>query len=215
MFEPMATIISACPFPITESKPGLSPGSFSIEPGHFLEATKSPSFLVIGPSTYSNYMGDDRYFTSTTSANSMAQSIVMDFKVAQLGYGAADCYPALIWVPDVVGLKEFSASKALKDLLEAQRIPQRNWLMSICRTADNDWRKYHHHGVVGDLQRKAAEILELDPREHEWLQITKDSKTERCPACQTERRPGAIVCHICTAVFDTVAYSKLTFGRKD
>lgn len=223
-----ATIISAYPAKMTEFKPGINPGSFTIPPGNFPDPSRpdrKPSALVIGPSTFRVYLQEDRYFMGSTPASAMAQSIVQDFLTSQLGYlppvgkpGDPEyvpaAHPAVLWVPGEYTVEEFLNSEYAQ-MLDNLRPVQHKWFEAICRMADDDWNRFHRHIAVSDIQRIAAKEIGLDPNQHEWMVFsTSTEKKEYCPACGEARRPNAVICHACRAVFDPIRYGQLLFANQ-
>jgi hypothetical protein len=146
---------------------------------------------------------------STDTADIVAAAVVNDYCAAQIGLSDT-ARPGLGWFPgkhDGDGiLAEFP--KEVKSLLSKHE----QWLRNICFMADNDWNRYHHHNVISDMQRRAAENLGLNSAEHEWMNIQVVEGMQTCPACGSRIRPDVIVCSTCRCIIDKDRYTQYQFA---
>jgi hypothetical protein len=199
----MYTVVSIVPFNIVENKPGLFPGQFIIP------AAQGEDFniLHVGPSKYYVYLDSERgYFEAQSTEKEVAESIVMDYSVAQVGYGDGS-QPGLFIIPEKLTKEEIR--KKYSGKLSEIRAVQNNWFRRLVTLADDDWARYHQHKMISDLQRFAAQYLGMD---REWL-IQATDEVKRCPGCRTVVDPLAIICSNCRTVLNKAEYDKLIFAK--
>lgn len=202
------TVVSLVPFPIREEKPGLIPSRY------FIPASDSikPRVLVIKPAMHYVYLDETRGNLQVRDASEeVARSIVQDYVNAQLGIteGAA---PGLFWVSGAKTVEEVVAMHGEEIILHKGN--QKRWFTIICRLADDDWNKYHQHNVISDFQRKAANLIGLNPEDHLWMnpEAAVKTATTKCHACLSEVPQGTIVCSVCRCVLDAAKYKTLQFA---
>ena len=199
------TIFSLMPIQIYEVKSGIIPGTFTIPKSD----GKNPSTLIVGPSHYFIYLDESRgSIKSLAPAYEVAQSIVEDFKSSQIGM-SDDASPGLGWIVGRFSSGEMIVHvNVLKDLKEKQR----KWYQNICRLADNDWARYHHHNAISDIQRTAANELGLNVNDHEWMSITATEGLVNCPACGSKVGKDIVVCPMCRCVLNVEKHKSLVFA---
>ncbi len=203
----VCTIASIVPFPISEFKPGLTPGHFNLEP---CEDDNNPVTIHVRKSVHYVYIDDTRGSLQVRdSPDEVCNAIVEDYITSQLAV-RPDARPGLFWLFGEVEARTIAIKHAEK--LKEVKSYQRSWLVELCKLADNDWNKYHNHHVVSDVQRKAAHIIQWKPEEHEWMSPHTAQTGNRCPACGTLNSPGIIVCPTCRNVLDKEAYKNLQFA---
>lgn len=201
-----ATLISICPFPIAEFKPGIYPGFFEI-PGSKNEV---PEVLVIGDSIYHVEINENNTITVRCSADTLAQSIVSDYVISNIAYSEEnEACPGVSWVEG-----EHTSTSILtkySDLISQLRVRQRNWFVELVKMADDDWEKTRQHKFISDTQRYAAKSMKL---QRPWI-ITAENSAGfmKCLACQTLISTEAIICPSCRFIVDNEKYSKLKFAE--
>lgn len=193
----VCTVVSFVPFEIFEEKPGLIPPNFRIPESD----GKTPQLLEVGTATHYVYIDQTRgHLPVRNPADVISRSIVDDYCSSQLGVDL-QAMPALFWVEGKTTIEE-----VLKDKVNVAKhlIKQKRWFTNIIKVADDDWRKYHQHNVISDFQRKIGEFMGLDPREHEWMSVTKmiEGSNKSCPFCQSLIEKDAVVCSVCLRTID-------------
>lgn len=201
------TIVSIMPIPLSEQKPGLIPGYFTLEASD----GKEPRCLVIKDARHNVYIDDTRGSLSVRdAADEVARSIVEDFIAGQLCISDG-VHPGLFWV-----IGEF-APKQIKEQFSSElteaKIAQQRWFIEICKMADDDWNRYHQHNVISDSQRKAAELLGYNKESHEWMAPSLVMASQRCPACGFVVSAGIVVCSNCRCILDAEKYKTLQFAK--
>ena len=203
----VCTVVSIVPFELREFKPGLTPGSFHIPA---CDNENEPQVLHVSKALHYVYIDDTRGSLQVRdSPDEVCNAIVDDYITSQLAI-KPDAKPGLIWLHGEWTSKKFVVEHSEK--IKEMRQLQRNWLVELCKMADNDWNKYHTHQVVSDIQRKAAHIIQWKPEEHEWMSPHTAETGARCPACGTLNSPGIIVCPTCRNVLDKEKYKTLQFA---
>lgn len=201
------TVVSFVPFEILAEKPGLVPPRFKIEKSNM----HVPTLLKVETASHFVYLDESRGMLQVKDpADIVAAAIVNDYINSQLGVDE-EAGPALFYVDEDLKLKDFEESTDLKIRTTRALMRQRKWFVNICKMADDDWRKYHQHTVISDFQRLIGEVLELDPKEHEWMSplsmLTDEYKS--CPFCQTSVPKDATVCATCSHVIDPKRHKEL------
>jgi hypothetical protein len=186
-----ATVVSLCPFPIDEFKPGLIPSNFRIP-----TAEDGDIQVLVIPATIINrfrvpVVGN--IINQSVPAIQVARAIVEDRLTGQLAY-AVDCHPGLFWVPGAYTKQE--AKVQLADLIAAETLTQRKWFGEIVKMADDDWNKHHQHKFITNLQRHAAKILNLD-KDWNREQLAVSASLKDCIACFTKIDARANICPNC------------------
>lgn len=210
--EFVCTLVSIFPFEIRETKPGLLPPYYNIP------ASENGEIQVvhIRSSRFHVYQRDDRQIQVNVSPDDVAKSIVQDFCASQLGYSDDSrefCSPGIFYV-----LGQYTAEQIQEQfasMVELARERQRNWLEALCRIADDDWQKFHQHNVISRVQRVAANLLNLSPTQHPWMDATLSTAPlfdSPCPACGTNNRPDIAICPTCKCVLNDEKYQALSFA---
>lgn len=196
------TVISACPFPIDERKPGLQPGVFKL-PAAKLER-QDIEVLVIKSGSYPVYMDHDRgSFVVEEKLEIIAQAVVEDFCSSQI---AADyvARPAIFWVPGEFDKDEAKLTFGNEIIDAIQR--QAEWFRRLVQLADDDWAKTRQHKFITDLQRFAGKALGL---QREWLIKPQSVSTQACPGCATDISGKALKCPHCGTIVNVAGWNAL------
>ena len=78
--------------------------------------------------------------------------------------------------------------------------------------ADDSWSKYHQHRDISDLQRDAANYLNLD---RDWIKSVEVNDLIVCPACGSTLANDLVMkCPMCQTVIKPEEYKK-HFGSSD
>lgn len=202
----ICTVVSFMPIDISEEKPGLVP------PRYFIQASDGqiPSVLHVEDGKHFVYLDESRgHLPVRDSPNEVARSIVEDYVSSQPRI-AVDASPGIFWV-----LGKFSPTEILTKFpaeCKLAREQQKRWFASLCQMADDDWNKYHQHTAISTFQRMVAELIGLEPSQHEWMSTTTVLSAEMCPACGTPNKPGLAMCPTCRCVLDPEKFKSLKFA---
>jgi len=186
-----------------EEKPGLFPPRFHIAPSDM----KIPSILKVSTCSHYVYLDESRGTLRVPDpSDQVARSICEDYIESQLGVDE-NARPALFWLPDdlTVGqvLTEF------KDEYVKRLDLQKKWFLNVSMIADNDWQRYKQHNVISSFQRKAADIIGWNPREHEWMAPMTTMESISCPACGTSVVKDVVICPTCKCVLNEARAKEL------
>lgn len=204
--EPKCTVVSFIPFQLNEEKPGLLPGKFIIPEG----SEDKPSITIVSGARHYVYLDGDRGSLPVRDAShEVARSICEDFSSAQLGISEG-CMPGIFWVPGEMPWREIQ--EKYPELIISARISHKRWMHKLIEMADDDWNRYKKHSVIADFQRTFADILKIDPKKHEWMNIQNVVDSLSCPSCGTSYREGVAVCTVCKCVLDKEKYAELEFA---
>ena len=198
-----ATVISIYPKEVREKKPGLIPEEYIIPPG----TPKEPSSAIIGDATFFHHqpLGMPA-FRSVAPGEEVAKSIVNDFIKAQLKYDT-NSHPGLMWIPGTMPMDTFKFKH--KDDLKALEQRQTRWFIALIKDADDDWRKFHQHRMISDIQRFAAEQMKLV---REWMKVDEAADMLDCKACGTRIPNFVVVCPNCRVIVDPEKAKGLVFA---
>lgn len=192
---------------IVERKPGLIPGIFRIKAG----SEDEPSVTHISVAQHFVYLDDSRGSLPVRDASyEVARSIVEDFINSQVATSEG-VYPGIFWCPGELSIEEVRELHG--DLLQTVGIAHRRWYLRLTQMADDDFSRYQKHNVVSDFQRKVAEILKLDQKQHPWMNTNNTLESHSCPGCGNLYRPGIAVCSNCRTILDKEKYEALEFAR--
>jgi len=184
-----ATIISICPFPIDEFKPGIIPSNFHVDAAKDGEV----QVLNIGTNVVSRMrvpvMGNT--IDMSIPAMTVARAIVEDRNTGQLYY-SPEAKPGLFFVEGTYSREEAKLNFQ-KEIEEANRL-QNNWFEHLVKLADDDWAKSKQHRYISDTQRYAARKLGLTK---DWTFTATDAADKRCAACYSPMHALAIICPTC------------------
>ncbi len=203
-----ATIVSVCPFAISEHKAGFYPCSYTI-----LAAEKGGlSVLPVVDGYFMVILDSDRPpLRVSTPAEDVAKSVISDYATAQLGY-THDRGPGLFWVeshveePIIRSLHSYELQRAIER--------QDKWFEALILQADDEWAKFHQHRMITDTQRHAAKHMDQD---REWSDPTpKMEPTIECPVCLNKVSTRALLCGTCRVVMPgrEAELEQFTFGPK-
>jgi len=207
-YDPAATVISMVPFPIDETKPGMTPSKFYVDPA----PRDGFSCLLVTKCRHGVYLDEFRpVLVVPTAPEEVAEAICFDYKKGQLGIRLGEAEPGLFWVPgnfaEKETHKELQATFAA-EFRDAARL-QIEWFKSLVSLADDGWNRFKQRGMISQMQKIAASALKL---EREWLlDIEVTAALSECPICYEKVHPKAIVCRGCNGILDEVEYAKRKF----
>ncbi len=198
-----STVVSLVPFPIMEEKPGLFPPRFHIAASDM----KIPSILKVSTCSHFVYLDESRGTLRVPDpSDQVARSICADYIESQLGVDET-AKPALFWLPEDLTVGKIITT--FSDLITEKLALQKKWFLNVSMLADNDWQRYKQHNVISSFQRKAAEIIGWNSREHEWMSPMTTMESTSCPACGTSVVKGIVICPTCKCVLDEVRAKEL------
>lgn len=206
---PIATLVSAVPFPIDEFKPGLTPDRYKLDPAE----NGALSLLYVRDSCWWLRPDSERPpIRIPVLGEDLAGSIVNDYINSQLEL-EPDARPALFWIPGKKSAEEIRVvhQAELKKNLENQT----RWFKILIIKADNDWAKLKNHRAVTDMSRYAAKALGIQRDwavEPETLQIGAGGK--ECPACTSTINERAAICPICKCILDPAKIEQFMFAER-
>jgi hypothetical protein len=208
-YEPSCTVISMVPFPIDETKPGMTPSRFYVDPA----PRDGFSTTLIQKCRHGVYLDEFRpTLIVPTAPEEVAEALCFDYKKGQLGLQMGEAEPGLFWVQG-----DFAAKEKHKELMathaaefkEAARL-QEAWFKSLVSLADDAWSRFKQRGMISAMQKIAASHLKL---EREWLlDIEVTAALSECPVCFEKVHPRAIVCRGCQAILNEAEYAKRKFA---
>lgn len=208
-YQPAATVVSLVPFPIDETKPGMTPARFYVDPA----PRDGFSTLLITGCRHGVYLDEFRpTLVVPTAPEEVAEAICFDYKKGQLSLALGEAEPGLFWVPGNFAAKE--KHKELQavfatEFREAER-KQQEWFKLLVSKADDDWSRFKQRGMISKIQKIAASSLKL---EREWLlDVEVTAALSECPVCFEKVHPRAIVCRGCNAILNEAEYAKRKFA---
>jgi hypothetical protein len=200
-----ATIVSFCPFEINRGYPGMLPASYKIPASDL----KTPTVVYISDAKDYYYADEARgYITIPRVGPAVAAAIVDDY-INDQPLKDVNAVPAVWKYDEYKTLEEILKDK---ELITNRLEKQRAWFQAICKMADNDWSKYHHHSVISTFHLTAARALNLNSSNHEWMDIESNISV-KCVACQSSISSKAIICPHCRFIVNEVEYKKLNFHK--
>lgn len=207
------TVVSLIPWKLTEEKPGLIPGRYSIPASDGI----NPIFIYIRKAKHSVYLDDTRgSLWAADPSDEVAAAICRDFKSGQLAIDE-DSEPGLFWLAGLLMREEILGEHS--DRIKSAQRKQLNWFLNIAKIADDDWDRYHKHVVVSDFQRIAAKMIGWDPEEHEWMKAAIkekpfEGKVTRCIACNAQLEGDPVICRFCTCILKPEVHKTLVFTKE-
>ncbi len=207
---PTATVISLVPFAIDETKPGMTPSKFYIDPA----PVDSFSCLLVTRCQHGVYLDEFRpVLIVPTSPDEVAEAICFDYKKGQLELNPGIAEPGLFWVPGDYAKKEkHDELKALfaTEFREAQKL-QMEWFKALVAKADDAWGKFHQRAMIAHITKIAASRLKIN---REWLlEAEVQAAQSECPVCFEKVHPKAIICRGCQAILNPAEYAKHQFAK--
>ena len=201
-----STLVSVLPFALNESKPTLYPGEYHIPAAKYPDGIET---LVIADAHGLLYLDADRGSLRVNIASEeVAKSIVDDYIRSVL---AIDTHqrPGIFYLVGDYNSTEVAEEQA--EALNKAHEYQRNWFQALVRIADDDWSKFHQHKIISNIQRVAAQCLNLS---REWLTLIP-SESQLCPMCRIVVDPLAVLCMNCKTVLNPEKYKeyKVRFGE--
>jgi hypothetical protein len=198
-----STIISIYPKEITEKKPTIQPGVFTIPAGTF----DKPATLIVGSSSWWREFDENQPLLEIPiSSVVVADSVIKDYCNGLLGCDMSGKMPGLFYLP-----QDWTAEKVKKEhtaLLNQYREKQKNWFMELIRIADILWARSNGNPLsISDDARLAC--AELNIRDKPWLQDFQTAELVRCAACGNLVNPQFPVCPTCKAILNPELAKKL------
>lgn len=189
MTQSGATIVSICPFPIDEFKPGLIPSNFHIDPA----PDGDISLLVIGTDVKSRMRVPviGNVIDMNVPAATIARAVIEDRLTGQIYY-RPDAKPGLFFVEGTYSKPEVKIT--FKANLEEAEHYQTNWFVHLVKLADDDWAKSKQHRYISDMQRYAAKKLGITK---DWTISVGEVTDKRCVACYSPMHALAVICPTC------------------
>ena len=202
-----STVVSTLPILINETKPGLVPNNFIIEPAKKGEFSK----LVVGVSYHFILNNDPKLPPHAIPEEShiIANAIVNDLKSSFMGTrgtpqaDGAIPMPGVFWVNGEPSDEEIKLKH--KALLDSAFKNTKAWFQQLVKIADDDWNRFRQRGMITDLQRTACTYLGL---EKDWDIGTLLLQSASCWACKSSINPDAIVCPNCKAIINNKEWEK-------
>lgn len=198
-----ATIVNLLPRVIKEVKPGLHPSEFIIPKG----SPEKPGLLIISGDVHHlvnpDILSDSKdiqMIKVLIPALQCASSIINDY-VQSLIAVDGESFPAIFAVKGDYSNPEEVKTK-FADKIEEFRVVQNRWFTTLVAIADDTWAKTKSPQGISDLQRDAANSLQL---KKEWLGPAVDA--EKCKFCGAVA--SSIVCPNCHHVLDEAKYREL------
>jgi hypothetical protein len=206
-YEDLSTVISILPIPLDETKPGLIPANYK------LAAVRDPASeiqtLLVARARFPVYIDENRpAIIVPEPSDRVAEAICRDYKVAMSHVEWNVAEPGLFWLKDdrkPADILSGADKDGLKEL-ERYRKMQIAWFKRLVEEADDYWGKIRSRRAISDLQRKAADFLNL---KREWnidSEVTESMSV--CRYCFAQIHPNAIVCPSCRGVLDPARYKK-------
>jgi hypothetical protein len=204
-----ATVISLFPMPISEFKPGLYPGYFTMPAAPLGDFT----YLVVGDALFYTENKNEQVLTVRTPFHILAESIVHDFQENHIGRIVGDwetgAEPGLFFVPGGYESKN-DIRKEHDELISYREEMQNRWFGELVKIADDSFQRTNRTSAVSQLQRLAARRLNI---QRPWsLDITGQDK---CPFCKQGLPYGAVKCPTCREIVNQAAYKALLEGEAD
>lgn len=203
-----ATVISFCPFPIRETKPGMFPQFYNIDKA----GPKDPKIIHIADAYFFERIpGTPRKIKGWERAETIAASIVHDFNKSQLGYSDTSC-PALLWFEGKLSIPDILKTKAVEIQEALDR--QKNWFVEIIRIGDDDWGQTKRHTVITNIQREACRILGVS---RDWMNlensVQEQSQNTKCPSCGSVVMTNIAKCPSCKVILNEELYKKFKYAE--
>lgn len=192
-----STIISILPHRVININHTVFPGEFIVEPGTF----DKPSVLVIGPSSWFRFFGDDQPVLEIPhSSIVMADSVVQDYCKGMLGCDMESAIPGLFYTPGEVSVVDVKLKYKAK--LAEVKAKQDNWFRVLVRIADSLWARTNGNPlVIWDEMRIGARTLGMDDKP--WLKDFNIVDKVKCFACGNLRDPAYPICPNCRVIDPT------------
>jgi len=199
-----STIVSILPKLITEYKPTLFPGKFTIpaaQPGDY-------ELFIVEPSSWFLPNINDRLPPTEVPINSveLAKSIVQDYCNGIFMCNMTDQMPGLFyilgeWTRKNIHTYVNEGGKSFEVMLNEARQKQKNWFMKLVESADSLWSRSNGNPLaISDDARLAAESLQL--KDKPWMQDFKTVTMVNCKSCGELVNPAYPVCKHCHAILD-------------
>lgn len=205
--EDISTVISILPIGISEKKPGLVPGEYSIPPVN--DPMKDINVLIVSRARFPVYIDENRpSLIVPEPSDRVCDSICRDFSIGLMGYEPGKAEPGLTWISGNHGPVEIESK--MPDQMKLLRARQMEWFKNLVTIADDDWSKLHMRRAISGLQRVACRCLNLD---REWnidIEIEKqlDIDMTPCKFCRAPIHHEAIVCMHCQGILNIARYKK-------
>jgi hypothetical protein len=191
-----STVVSIFPKEIKEVKATITPGIFSIKPGHY----DNPTLLVVGPSSWWKEVDEEQPLLEIPcSSNQVADAIVKDYCNGMLGSNMTNSMPGLFWIPGEVTIEDLRTKYIVA--LNKARDKQNKFYEALIKFADTFWARTNGSPLcISDEMRLAARELGLENKE--WMRDFVTMGKINCKACGAPVNPMYPVCGTCKAIID-------------
>ena len=198
-----ATIVSLLPREVTETKPTIQPGTFTIPAG----TKEKPGILIIGSSSWWREIDEGQPLLEIpVSSVQVADSIVKDYCNGLLGCDMSEAMPGLFYVAGAHNLE--SIKKNYAGMIEKYYRLQRKWFGNLVQIADVMWARSNGNPLaINDDARLACE--ELGFKDKPWLKDFHAAQLVQCIACGSFKNPDFPICPTCHAIADVELAKKL------
>lgn len=198
------TLVSTLPFKLTEHKPGLNPSYYEVPAAEYNDIStiviEDGFHLLLIPLTDSKVPP----MRITDTAEQIAASLIRDYVSAKLAIDLeTGAIPGLFWVEGKMSTLEIKQRFPHK--VEVALHQTTLWFENLVKLADDDWAKSKQHRSISGEQRDACNFLNL---EREWNFSAQAELNNLCFACKSVVHPEAIICSVCKAILNQVAYDK-------
>ncbi len=205
-----STIVSLLPKMITEYKPTLFPGRFTIpaaKPGDY-------ELFIVEPSSWFIPNITERQPPTEVPVNSteLAKSIVLDYCNGIFQCDMDTKMPGLFYIPGEftrktiinyveVDREGIPTGKTFVTMLESAKKKQNNWFLALIDSADQLWARSGGNPLaISDDARIAADVLQLN--EKPWMKNNVAAGLINCKFCGEMINPLYPVCKHCHAILD-------------
>lgn len=206
----VSSVVSFSRLEIFETLPGMEIATYRLAPSIGM----TPTILYVSDTYYYKPDIDGKQDRVFVPSKQVAESIVHMNITSQLGY-RVDAHPAVFAVPEQEVNTKYVINE-LRSKTDEMLKRQRKWFAALIKMADDDWQIAHRHGMISDIQRKAAREAGL---QREWL-LTIDDEMEavkkiECPFCgQGLLNPDAPICPSCQKVHNPVKMKEVEARMK-
>lgn len=199
-----STIVSLLPKMITEYKPTLFPGRFTIpaaKPGDY-------ELFIVEPSSWFIPNLTERQPPTEVPVNSieLARSIVQDYCNGIFQCDMDTKMPGLFYIPGEYSRKTIvnyvsETGVTFQTMLDNAKKKQQNWFLALIDSADQLWARSSGNPLaISDDARIAAEVLQLN--EKPWMKNNVAVGLINCRFCGEMINPLYPVCKHCHAILD-------------
>jgi hypothetical protein len=142
------------------------------------------TLTTVGARKASMDLGDKRAMEVSITAQEVAQDLCHEINAD----GGEDSYFGVFVAAGQVPTEEELAQARQRLTVFYRR---------LVAAADREWERSHSYLFIDDVERRAAQYLDL---EKEWFYQARE--TAECPGCGEKVKPGVAVCKTCRAILD-------------